>query len=326
MNMNKQAVSVSRLQKASQKVGSWILLKVLFILVLSMHPIFLNAQKETGKSAGWLRRVLLTNDDGISETRLWALGKAFSKVSATYIVASFEDRSGTSNVSGLGKYKRSLFVKREYMSENLVAYGVAGYPADCVAFGIKGLLKDQPPDLVVSGINSGPNLGDDAWFGSGTIGAARAAAFLGFPAIAVSGLDDDDKEMVRWVTQWVVRFAQSKIVKELKPGEYLTVSIPTVRPSEIKGIKIVQRTPSVRDFQWEKVWEEGEESDDETEAVWIVRVKGISKVPPSDSDGVWYRKGYIVIVPMRVGENDEILVNKLRTRKNELPEWPLKKQ
>lgn len=324
MNMNRQAVS--RLQETSKKAGRWILLNVIFIVLLSMHPIFLNAQKKAEKSAKWPQRVLLTNDDGISEARLWALGKAFSKVSDTYIVASFEDRSGTSNLTGIGKYKRSLFVKRDYMSENLTAYGVAGYPADCVAFGIKGLLKDHPPDLVVSGINSGPNLGDESWFGSGTIGAARTAAFLGFPAIAVSGLDDDDKKMVQLVTQWVVRLAQSRIVKELKPGEYLTVSIPRVQPSEIKGIKIVQRTPPVRDFWFEKVWEETEEGDDEREEVWMAHRTGISKVPPSDSDGVWYQKGYIVVVPMRVGENDEILVNKLRTRKNELPEWPLKKQ
>ncbi len=314
MNMNKQAVRVTKLQ-----------VQVIFILLLSLSTIFLNAQKETGKSTKWPHRVLLTNDDGIGETRLWALGKAFSKVSDTYIAASFEDKSGTTNFSSLGKYKRSLFVKREYKAKNLTAYGVAGYPADCVGFGIKGLLKDRPPDLVVSGINGGPNLGDDGWFGSGTIGAARTAAFLGVPAIAVSGLDDDDKEMVRWTCQWVIRFSQSKIVKELKPGEYLTVSIPKVRPAEIKGIKIVRRTPPVMDFGFEKVWEKVEEDEKETEEVWMAHMKGISKVPPADSDGVWFQKGYIVIVPMKIGENHEGMVNKLRARTHELPQWTPKK-
>ncbi len=272
------------------------------------------------KTVKWPQRVLLTNDDGINEKRIWALAKAFSKIAETYIVASFEDRSGSSNIFSIGKYKRSLYVERDYMSKNLIAYGVAGYPADCVTFGLMGLLKNQPPDLVVSGINGGPNLGINSWFGSGTIGAARTAAFFGVPAIAVSGLDDDDKEMVDMVTKWVVEFSQTKIVKELEPGQYLTISIPEVRPAEIKGIKIVPRRPPVSYYEYVKVLAEAEK-DDETKEVWVVRRKRTTKVPAPGSDEEWYQKGYIVIVPMKVGEDDKTLLNKIRSRINEIPGW-----
>ncbi len=287
-----------------------------YILVFSFS---LSGQEGDNK---WPKRVLITNDDGIQEKRIWALAKAFSKTAETYLVASLEDKSGTSNFSNIGKNSRSLFVQRDYLGENLTAYAVAGYPADCVAFGIKGLLRDKLPDLVISGINGGANLGDDAWFKSGTIGAARTAAFLGYPAIAVSGLDDDDEEMVEFVTQWVVQFAKSKIVRELESGQYLTVSIPRTNSSDIKGIKIVSRTRPVLDFDFEKVWEEREDGDDETEEVWLLHERGLKESPSEDSDVAWYQKGYIVIVPMRVDENDVAMVNKLKEMSDAIPVWP----
>ncbi len=279
------------------------------------------AQEDDDK---WPKRVLITNDDGIQETRIWELAKAFSKAAETYLIASLEDRSGTSNFSKIGKNNRSLFVQRDYLGENLIAYAVAGYPADCVTFGLKGLLRDKLPDLVVSGINGGANLGDDAWFNSGTIGAARTAAFLGYPAIAVSGLDDDDEEMVELVTDWVVQFAQSKIVQTLESGQYLTVSIPRTNPSDIKGIKIVSRTHPLLDFDFEKVWEKTEADDDETEEVWLLHEKGLKEPPSENSDVAWYQKGYIVIVPMRVNENDAAMVNKLKNISEAIPAWPVK--
>ena len=272
----------------------------------------------------WPRSVLITNDDGINETRIWALGQAFARVTQTYIVASYEDRSGSTNSISLGKYNRSLFAGRVYAGKNLEAYGLRGYPADCVLFGVKGLLKDNPPDLVVSGVNGGSNLGSDAWFGSGTIGAARAAAFLNIPAIAVSGLDDDDEEMVKFVTEWVVSFSQSRIVRELENGEYLTVSIPEISPSEIKGIKIVNRAPSFMDYRFRKIWEKSEENGDETEEVWLAEEFRKSGDIPEDTDVYWYLKGYIVIVPMSIGENDQILLKKMQERKTDIPEWPIK--
>lgn len=312
--MKKQKVSTIR--ETVGKAGGWVLAGIIIFTLLSIQPVSLNAQEKTGK---WPRSVLLTNDDGIEETRLHALAKAFSKVSKTYVVASFGDKSGSSNYFSLGKYKRSLFAKRMYESETVIAYGLAGYPAECVYFGLNGLLKDTPPDLVVSGVNGGPNLGDDAWFGSGTIGAARTAAFMGFPAIAVSGLEDDDKEMVEKVTGWVVRFAQSKMVKELKPGEYLTVGIPRVRSSEIKGIKIVSRAPYVGWSHLEKTWERKKDDSDDIEEIWMPRRGRAVEPPPADSDKVWCRKGYIVITPMRVGENDFPRLQKLRAQKSDLP-------
>ncbi len=240
----------------------------------------------------------------------------------TYVVASFEDRSGSSNYASLStKHGRALFVKRDYASASLVAYGVSGHPADCVLFAIRGLLKDRPPDLVVSGINGGPNLGVDDWFGSGTIGAARAAAYLGIPAIAVSGLDDDDAEMVDAVTAWVVEFSKSQVVQQLQRGEYLTISIPEKKASEIRGVKVVERAPPLEDFELVNVWTEAEEGDDETEEIWLVHKKEPIGTPPPESDVTWLERGYIVIVPMRVDEHDRPKLAQLQGEIHSIPEW-----
>ena len=99
-------------------------------------------------------------------------------------------------------------------------------------------MRDAPPDLVISGINTGPNT-SDTWVASGTVGAARIAASLGVPAIAVSGVDIKIPGSLETAVNWVVRLAQSAIVRDLRPPQYLTVSLPRIPPKEIKGIRQV---------------------------------------------------------------------------------------
>ena len=110
-----------------------------------------------------------------------------------------------------------------------------GYPADCVFFALAGPMKDSPPDLVISGVNTGANLAD-AWVLSGTIGAARVAAYYGVPAIAVSGIDNDDAQAVEAVVAWVVKFARSEVVRRLQAPQFLTVSLPVGPATEIHGV------------------------------------------------------------------------------------------
>lgn len=274
------------------------------------------------ETAQWPSRVLLTNDDGLNEKRLWALARAFSKQAMTYVVATQVDRSGSTNYAKLfGKSSRTLVVKRHRISDSLIAYGVDGYPADCVLFGLRGPFKDEPPDLVISGINGGSNPGTDSWFGSGTIGAARTAAFLGVPAIAVSGLDDDDQEMVDRLTDWVIRLAQSEVVQGLRSGQYLTVSVPGRKASEIQGIKLLERSPSMAGFEFVEVWSEGDDNQKEAEQVWLARAKPPLQGPPAESDIPWLQKGYIVIVPMQLDEHDRASLTRLQAGGHDIPTW-----
>lgn len=121
--------------------------------------------------------ILLTNDDGHGAAGLHAAREALLEVGEVVTVAPAVEMSGVSHAITLG---RPLGVER--VGESI--HSVEGTPADCVTLAVQRLLP-RPPDVVVSGINHGPNLGDDATC-SGTVGAAVEAALLGLPAIAVS--------------------------------------------------------------------------------------------------------------------------------------------
>jgi len=123
--------------------------------------------------------VLVTNDDGIDSPGLEAVVERLSEVATVTVVAP------AGNVSGTGA-KRS---ERVTCRRTADGYVVDGLPADCVAFGARGL--DVTPDAVVSGCNLGPNAGTYMLGRSGTVGAAVEAAWLGIPAIAISAYDPD---------------------------------------------------------------------------------------------------------------------------------------
>jgi 5'-nucleotidase len=122
-------------------------------------------------------RILLSNDDGYFAPGLAVLAEALSKFAEIVVVAPERDRSGASNSLTLD---RPLLVRRSHNGY----YYVNGTPTDCVHLAVTGLL-DQMPDMVISGINHGANMGDDTIY-SGTVAAATEGFLLGIPSIAVS--------------------------------------------------------------------------------------------------------------------------------------------
>lgn len=139
----------------------------------SLHPLstlFLMSDRPS---------VLATNDDGIDSTGLHVLVDALQSVADVTVVAPIEDQSGTGRTNSY----------RVAVDEYEHGFAVDGKPADCVAVGLRGL--DVDVDLVVSGINPGPNIGWQTVGRSGTVGAAAEAAFLGVPAMAVSLYDPE---------------------------------------------------------------------------------------------------------------------------------------
>lgn len=283
-------------------------------LMVSLPPTALQSNGQSADSR-WPRRVLITNDNGVDDPKMIQLARAFSKVAETYVAAPLENRSGTTH-STTGR--RRFEVERRAMGEGIVAYGVDGTPAEAVVFGLQGLLRDKPPDLVISGVNGGENAGME-WLFSGTIGAARMATVLGVPGIAVSGLSRLHWESYPIVMQWVVHLAQSKIARELNPGDYLTVSIPRVRHTEIKGIDIVGRPFIVLGVQAETFV--GQDPAPKRE-IWEFERHEYKGAVPEDSDLASYRANRIVIVPMRADENDHARVQQIRRRLSEVPSWP----
>ncbi len=123
-------------------------------------------------------RILLTNDDGIQSPGIMALSDALCENHEVWIIAPDGERSGMSHSLSFRDP-----IRVETIDER--SFAVGGSPADCVVIGTTGLMADNPPDLVLSGINQGPNLGTDVTY-SGTAAAARQASYMGFPGLALS--------------------------------------------------------------------------------------------------------------------------------------------
>ncbi|GIV88922.1 MAG: 5'-nucleotidase SurE [Chloroflexus sp.] len=178
--------------------------------------------------------ILVTNDDGYQSPGLAALRAVLSEIGEVAVVAP--DR----NWSAAGHYRKLFDPLRAWegtLSDGSPALICDGTPADCVALAILGLL-DRKPDLVVSGINLGANLGTDLLY-SGTVAAAMEGIVFGVPGLAVSQIRPKDG-------QWDFRAAQVAVrrlvmlIRErgLPPELLLNLNIPAVTPETLRGIKV----------------------------------------------------------------------------------------
>ena len=169
---------------------------------------------------------LLSNDDGYQSPGISALAEVLESIGKVTVVAPDRDCSGASNSLTLDS---PLYVKQDERG----FYYVNGTPSDCVHLAITGLL-DEEPDMVVSGINSGANLGDDVLY-SGTVAAAMEGRFLGCPAIAFSLAGE--KPVDYSASKLVVTEIVKSLIENPLDDALLNVNIPDVNYDEIKGFK-----------------------------------------------------------------------------------------
>ena len=169
---------------------------------------------------------LLSNDDGYQSPGISALAEVLGSLGKVTVVAPDRDCSGASNSLTLDS---PLYVKQDERG----FYYVNGTPSDCVHLAITGLLNEEP-DMVVSGINSGANLGDDVLY-SGTVAAAMEGRFLGCPAIAFSLVGE--KPVDYSTSKLVVTEIVKSLIENPLDDALLNVNIPDVSYDEIKGFK-----------------------------------------------------------------------------------------
>ena len=171
--------------------------------------------------------LLLSNDDGIHALGLKLLADALSQMGKTTVVAPNRNRSAASNSLTLDRP-----IRAQKMSDNW--YSVDGTPTDCVHLGITGLI-DEEPNIVVSGINAGANLGDDVIY-SGTVAAAMEGRFLGLPAVAISitSFQPSYLEDAARVSYELI----SKLTSTQLPNDVIiNINIPDLPKEELKGIQ-----------------------------------------------------------------------------------------
>jgi 5'-nucleotidase len=177
-----------------------------------------------------VKSILLTNDDGIDAEGLRVLEGALHGLAYLIIVAPDRERSAVSH--GL-----TVHTPLEYKEINPSRYTVNGTPADCVIFALRKLLVSFP-DLVISGINHGANLGDDVMY-SGTVAAAREAARRGIPSMAISQTYEDGKGIHFKEGAVFIRNLVAAVLNNGLNGELcLNVNLPI---RKIKGLKITRQ-------------------------------------------------------------------------------------
>lgn len=171
-------------------------------------------------------RILLSNDDGYQAPGLAALNGAISGIAETIVVAPDRDRSGASNSLTLEQPIRARTGENGFIR-------VEGTPTDCVHLAITGLLEEEP-DMVVSGINAGANMGDDVIY-SGTVAAATEGRFLGYPAIAIS-IASHTPRYFDSAARVAVDLVQRLCERPLAADSILNVNVPDLPYDQLKGM------------------------------------------------------------------------------------------
>ena len=171
-------------------------------------------------------RILLSNDDGYQAPGLEALHGAISGIAETIVVAPDRDRSGASNSLTLEQPIRARTGENGFIR-------VEGTPTDCVHLAITGLLEEEP-DMVVSGINAGANMGDDVIY-SGTVAAATEGRFLGYPAIAIS-IASHTPRYFDSAARVAVDLVQRLCERPLAADSILNVNVPDLPYDQLKGM------------------------------------------------------------------------------------------
>lgn len=246
-------------------------------------------------------KILLSNDDGVFSSGMRALATELNRHHDIYVSAPDRERSAVSRAMTLNEPLRAHKTHIEGLPD-VPAYAVSGTPVDCVRLALGNLYS--APDIVVSGINHGPNLGTDVLY-SGTVAAAHEAALLGYQAIAISSLSYPGEFM-----ETAARIAAVAVdylaAHPLAFGMVLNINVPALPFEALKGIKV---TPlAIEQYALEYV-----ERKDPFGRTYYWCPRGCTTCSEGqDVDDRWAREGFVTLTPItydltqysRVGEMD----------------------
>jgi 5'-nucleotidase len=198
--------------------------------------------------------ILCTNDDGYRAEGLRVLSEAAASLGSVRIVAPEREQSATSH-----SLTMHFPVRRHHIDEGVQS--IDGTPTDCVALAV-GMLLEERPDVVLSGVNHGPNMGEDVLY-SGTVAGAMEATILGIPAVAVSYTGRDPSGIAGFAPILNNLLRQILQRDSFPPETLLNVNLPAIDPGEVKGVRVTRlgrrvytdsitraEDPSGREYFW----------------------------------------------------------------------------
>ncbi len=245
--------------------------------------------------------ILVSNDDGVYAEGIQVLAETLKKIARVVVVAPDREKSAASHSLTLHRPLRIVQVKKNI-------YGVTGTPADCVNLGVNEILDRKKPNLIVSGVNHGGNLGDDVHY-SGTVSAALEGAMMGVPSIAVSLVLRDGKPYFKPAALFAAKLARKVLKEGLPKGIVLNVNAPNLPQSKLKGYaycKLGKRNYS--DVIVEKL------DPRKKKYYWIGGDEiGYENIPGSDCNAILEKK--ISITPIKVDMTDYPFLEKIRSWK-----------
>ncbi|MED5316353.1 MAG: 5'/3'-nucleotidase SurE [Candidatus Neomarinimicrobiota bacterium] len=244
-------------------------------------------------------KILITNDDGIFAPGIYALWEAMQEVGQTTVVAPDTEQSAVGHAITLSD---PLRVEGIHRTGGFKGFAVSGTPADCAKIAIRSLM-DKKPDVLISGINRGANLGNNIIY-SGTVSAATEGTMLGIPSVAIS-INSFNSDEFRGAKETAIKVVHYLTNNTLPSGTLLNVNVPYCPPEEIKGIKVTRqgnqyfqddfdqrKDPRGRTYYWMK----GKIVDDDQELYY-------------DSKAVC--DGYVSITPIHFQMTNESYFTKL---------------
>lgn len=244
--------------------------------------------------------ILLTNDDGIYAQGLWAVYRQLSRKHEIQVVAPDRERSAVGHAITLNEPLRS---KKIEINNEFQGVAVSGTPVDCIKLGVREIL-DIKPDLVISGINPGINVGTNINY-SGTVAAAREAALYGIPAIAVS-IQGHAPALYAAAARAVEVVADFVFEKGLPFGTVLNVNIPDLPVEEIAGVKISRQGIAVFTDYFDK------RVDPRNRTYYWQGSDLQNTFDHPDMDGAVLQENYISITPIKCDMTDYMAVDELK--------------
>lgn len=231
--------------------------------------------------------ILLCNDDGIDAPGLGALADALDGLGTLAVVAPFEEQSAVGHSITVRLPMRAHTWR--FGERDVWARAITGTPADCIKIAVQKLLP-RPPDLVVSGINHGPNTAINVLY-SGTVGAATEGAVLGIPAIAVShgAWRPTEFEAAQVATR---SLAERVLAEGLPPGLVLNVNVPDLPSGDIQGVRITRQARA----RWEEEFEERRDPMDRP-YYWLGG-RFVDLDDGTDTDLSALRDGFVSVTPL----------------------------
>ncbi|MDR3608793.1 MAG: 5'/3'-nucleotidase SurE [Oligoflexia bacterium] len=256
-----------------------------------------------------MMRILISNDDGVHAPAIRVLARELGKLGEVWVVAPLEEKSTAGH--SLTLHKPLRIMRLPALGPRF--YGVSGSPADCIYLGIREIMG-QMPDLVVSGINRGANLGQDVYY-SGTVSAAREACILGIPSMAVSLAIDFAKKPSNSPVDELAHYESAaklalEVLRKVDPDvvpkhTLLNLNVPDLPLGKIRGVKLARQGFQI--YSGEILRRKDHRGKD---YYWVGgKCRGFRKEDGTDCATV--AAGYAALTPLQLDSTDQRCISEL---------------